>query len=184
MTRSPMRDLLVGLFVLAGLGAIAYLSFSVGGLSYGGPGGLTLYALFDQTGGLKPRAPVVLSGVKVGQVKGITLDKSFRARVELDLDKKLQLPTDTMASIVTAGILGDRYVSLQLGGEEQTLKSGDTLSFTESALILENLIGKFMYGRNGGSEAGDQSGGSSASGTTPPPSGGSPTPTAKKGSGA
>jgi phospholipid/cholesterol/gamma-HCH transport system substrate-binding protein len=186
-----MRDLLVGLFVLVGLGAIAYLSFSVGGLSYSGPGGLTIYALFDQTGGLKPRAPVVLSGVKVGQVTAITLDKTFRARVALDLDASLKLPSDTVASIVTAGILGDRYVSLQLGGEEQTLKSGDTLSFTESALILENLIGKFMYGRsngsseNGSGDAGASSGGA-AGGTAPPAASTSPPapPAAKKGPGA
>jgi phospholipid/cholesterol/gamma-HCH transport system substrate-binding protein len=158
-----MRDLLVGLFVLAGLGALAYLSFSVGGLSYGGPGGLTLYAAFDQTGGLKSRAPVVISGVKVGQVKSITLDKSFRARVELDLDSRLKISTDTTASIVTAGILGDRYVSLQLGGEEQILKPGESLTFTESAMILESLIGKFMYGRTGGGAgSGTDNGGGSA----------------------
>ena len=149
MTRSPLRDLLVGVFVLIGLGAIAYLSFSVGGLSYAGPGGLTLYASFDQTGGLKPRAPVVISGVKVGQVKAITLGKDFRARAELDLDSSLQLPTDSSASIVTAGILGDRYLSLQIGGDDHILKSGDTITFTESAVILESLIGKFMYGRTG-----------------------------------
>jgi phospholipid/cholesterol/gamma-HCH transport system substrate-binding protein len=159
-----MRDLLVGLFVLAGLGALAYLSFSVGGLSYGGPGGLTLYAAFDQTGGLKSRAPVVISGVKVGQVKSITLDKSFRARVEMDLDSRLKISTDTTASIVTAGILGDRYVSLQLGGEEQILKPGESLTFTESAVILESLIGKFIYGRNGGS--GGAGGGESGSGNS------------------
>jgi phospholipid/cholesterol/gamma-HCH transport system substrate-binding protein len=163
MTRSPMRDLLVGFFVLAGLGAVAYLSFSVGGLSYSGPGGLTLYAAFDQTGGLKSRAPVVISGVKVGQVKSITLDKSFRARVEMDLDSRLQIPTDTTASIVTAGILGDRYVSLQLGGEEQILKPGEALTFTESAVILESLIGKFLYGRGGG--GGEGSGSGTAGGT-------------------
>ena len=150
MTRSPLRDLLVGLFVLAGLGAIAYLSFSVGGLSYAGPGGLKLYAAFDQTGGLKPRAPAVISGVKVGQVKSIGLDKDYRALVELDLDASLKLPTDTSASIVTAGILGDRYISLQLGGDDKILQNGDRLNFTESALILESLIGKFIYGRTGG----------------------------------
>lgn len=145
MSRSPLRDLLVGLFVLAGLGAIAYLSISVGGLSYGGPGGLTIYAVFDQTGGLKPRAPVVISGVKVGQVASITLDENFRARAALDLDKSLRLPTDTSASIVTSGILGDRYVSLQLGGDEQVLQNGDEIAFTESAVILERLIGKLIH---------------------------------------
>jgi phospholipid/cholesterol/gamma-HCH transport system substrate-binding protein len=99
MTRSPVRDFVVGLFVLAGLGAIAYLSINVGGLSYNGPGGLTLYASFDQTGGLKPRAPVVISGVKVGQIARIELGKDYRARATLDLDPALALPTDTTASI-------------------------------------------------------------------------------------
>jgi len=149
MTRSPMRDLLVGLFVLIGLGAVAYLSFSVGGLSYTGPGGLTLFADFDQTGGLKPRAPVVISGVKVGQVTAITLGENFRAHVELDLDNRLKLPTDTSASIVTAGLLGDRYVSLQLGGDDRILQTGETITFTESAVILESLLGKFIYGHTG-----------------------------------
>ena len=145
MTRSPLRDFLVGCFVLAGLGALAYLSVSVGGLSYAGPGGLTLYASFDETGGLKPHAPVVIAGVKVGQVVSVTLDQNGRARVKLDLDKNLKVPTDTTASIVTAGILGDRFISLQLGGEEQTLKSGDEISFTESAVLLERLIGKLIH---------------------------------------
>jgi phospholipid/cholesterol/gamma-HCH transport system substrate-binding protein len=154
-----LRDFLVGLFVLGGLGAIAYLSFSVGGLSYSGPGGLTIYAAFDQTGGLKARAPVVISGVKVGQVISIALDSSFRARVAMDLDRRLKLPTDTTASIVTAGILGDRYVSLQLGGDAKLLATGDSISFTESAIILESLIGKFMYGRTGGGAGGDSGAG-------------------------
>jgi phospholipid/cholesterol/gamma-HCH transport system substrate-binding protein len=146
MSRSPVRDFLVGLFVLAGLGAIAYLSVNVGGLSYAGPGGLTLYASFDQTGGLKARAPVVISGVKVGQVQAIGLAQDFRARVTLDVDRSLQLPTDTTASIQTAGLLGDRYVTLQVGGEEQLLKNGDEIAFTESAVILERLIGKLVHG--------------------------------------
>jgi phospholipid/cholesterol/gamma-HCH transport system substrate-binding protein len=145
MSRSPWRDLLVGCFVLAGLAAVAYLSISVGGLSYGGPGGLTLYARFDQTGGLKPRAPVVIAGVKVGQVKSITLDENARALVDLDLDKGLKIPSDTSASIVTSGILGDRYISLQLGGETETLGPGDEIGFTESAVILERLIGKLIH---------------------------------------
>ena len=145
MTRAPMRDFLVGVFVLLGLGAIAYLSTNVAGLSYGGPGGLTLYAAFDQTGGLKPRAPVVIAGVKVGQVSSIALDRNARARVALDLDKSLKIPTDTTASIVTSGLLGDRYVSLQLGGDEQSLEAGDEITFTESAVILERMIGKLIH---------------------------------------
>ena len=144
-----MRDFLVGLFVLAGLGAIAYLSVNVGGLSYAGPGGLTLYASFDQTGGLKARAPVVISGVKVGQVESIGLGSDYRARATLNVDRALKLSTDTTASIQTAGLLGDRYIALQPGGEEQLLKNGDEITFTESAVILERLIGKLVHGAPG-----------------------------------
>ena len=145
MNRSPVRDFVVGLFVLAGLGAMAYLSINVGGLSYNGPGGLTLYASFDQTGGLKPRAPVVISGVKVGQISAIDLGADYRARATLELDGTLQLPTDTTASIQTAGLLGDRYVALQVGGDDKMLASGDEITFTESAVILERLIGKLVH---------------------------------------
>jgi phospholipid/cholesterol/gamma-HCH transport system substrate-binding protein len=146
MTRSPTRDLVVGLFLLAGMAAVAYLSMSVGGISFSRNGGLIVYAAFDQTGGLKPRAPIVISGVKVGQVDAITLNDDYRARVELNLDPQVKLPTDTSASIVTAGILGDRYIELQLGGDEEILKPGDEITFTESAVILERLIGKLVHG--------------------------------------
>jgi phospholipid/cholesterol/gamma-HCH transport system substrate-binding protein len=145
MSRSPTRDFIVGLFVLGGLLAIGYLSLSIGGLSYNGPGGLTLFAKFDETGGLKTRAPVVISGVKVGQVRGIKLTDDFRARVEIEVDKRLALPLDTSASIVTAGLLGDRYITLEVGGDEKLLAPGDEIGFTESAVILERLIGKFIH---------------------------------------
>jgi phospholipid/cholesterol/gamma-HCH transport system substrate-binding protein len=150
MTRSPTRDLLVGLFVLVGLLAIAYLSVGVASESYSGPGGLKVFAKFDQTGGLKPRAAVVISGVKVGRVAGITLADDYRARIDMDLDARLKLPVDSSVSIVTAGLLGDRYLSLQLGGEIDTLKTGDEITFTESAVILERLIGKFLYNSGDG----------------------------------
>src|SRR5881397_1231913 len=142
MSRAPVRDLLVGLFVLAGLGAVAYLSLSVGGVSLRKAGGLSVFADFDEIGGLKPRAQVVISGVKVGQVASITLADSYRARVRLDLEDRLKLPIDTSASIMTSGLLGDRYISLQLGGETELLKAGDQITITESAILLERLIGK------------------------------------------
>ena len=146
MDRSPVRDLIVGLFVLAGLGALAYLSIRIGGYTWHGQGGLKLYAGFDETGDLSVRAPVVIAGVRVGEVTGISLDKNFRARVDLDLDPKLELSSDTTASIMTAGVLGNRYIELQPGGDEKILKSGDRISFTESAVILERLIGQLVYG--------------------------------------
>jgi len=150
MSRAPVRDLVVGLFVLAGFGAVAYLSLSVGGVSLGRTGGLMLFADFDEIGGLKPRAQVVISGVKVGQVASIGLDDSYRARVRLDLERGLKLPVDTSASIMTSGLLGDRYVSLQLGGDQELLKSGDQITMTESAVVLERLIGKLVYGGDHG----------------------------------
>lgn len=150
MDRAPTRDLLVGLFVLAGLGAIAYLSLGVGGLSYGGPKRIPLYADFDEIGGLKPRAQVVIAGVKIGQVTAITLGENYRAHVRVDVDATLKLPVDTSASIMTAGLLGDRYVSLQLGGDDKLLQSGEQITMTESAVVLERVIGKLIYSSDRG----------------------------------
>jgi phospholipid/cholesterol/gamma-HCH transport system substrate-binding protein len=158
VSRSPGRDLLVGLFVVAGLAAIAYLSLRVGGVTWTGSDPLVVYADFDELGGLKPRAAVVISGVKIGQVTDIALDTNYRARATLALEPTLKLPSDTSASIVTAGLLGDRYVSLQLGGDDTMLKSGDALAFTESAVLLERLLGKFIHNTDVGK--GDGGGGS------------------------
>jgi phospholipid/cholesterol/gamma-HCH transport system substrate-binding protein len=145
MQRSSLRDTVVGLFVLSGLAALAFLSVSVGGLGSRGPGGFQLFAHFDEIGGLKRRAQVAIAGVKVGEVRRITLGEDYRATVELDLDPAMELPLDTSASIVTSGLLGDQYLVLQLGGEEELLASGDTISFTEPALLLERLIGKLIH---------------------------------------
>jgi phospholipid/cholesterol/gamma-HCH transport system substrate-binding protein len=144
MQPSPIRDLTVGLFVLAGLAALAYLTFQVGGLSYKVPGGFELYASFDDIGGLKVRAPIKLSGVKVGQVDSVALDDLLRARVKLDLDPSLKLPVDTTARILTSGVLGDQFIALEPGAEEDMLRPGDEIEFTESALSMEKLIGKFV----------------------------------------
>ena len=144
MQASPVRDLVVGCFVLAGLAALAYLVFSVGGPSYRVPGGLVLYASFDDVGGLKERAPVSISGVKVGQVAGIGLDDMMRARVELDLRAGLTLPIDSAARIRTSGVLGDQFIALEPGGEEDILRSGEQIEYTESAISIEGLIGKFV----------------------------------------
>jgi len=144
MQPSPTRDLTVGLFVLAGLAALAYLSLQVGGMEYTGPGGLEIYATFEEVGGLRPRAPIAIAGVKVGQVSEIRLDGELRARVTLDLDPSLQLPVDSSARIVTSGLLGDQFITLEPGAEEDMLVSGGEIDFTESAISLESLIGKFV----------------------------------------
>ena len=101
-----------------------------------------------------PLQPVEIAGVRVGQVSRIGLDDTFRARVDLDLDSKLKLPVDSSAAIVTAGILGDRYIQLTPGAEDETLKPGEQIAYTESALVLERLIGKFLV--NIGDKSGDK----------------------------
>ena len=150
MNASPVRDLLVGLFVVLGLSAFAYLSISIGGATYRGPGGLELVATFDQIGGLKPRAPIVVGGVKIGQVRAIELDEDLRARVLLDVDERIELPSDTSASILTSGVLGDQYIELEPGGEDELLGPGDEIEFTQGAVILERLIGRVVHNLGGG----------------------------------
>jgi phospholipid/cholesterol/gamma-HCH transport system substrate-binding protein len=144
MQPSPTRDLVVGCFVAIGLAALAYLSLQVGGLAYAGPGGFQLLATFDEVGGLRTRAPVAIAGVTVGRVEKIELDDILRARVTLDLDPQLELPVDTRAAVRTSGVLGDQFIALEPGGEEDLLTSGDEIVFTDPALSLEKLIGKFV----------------------------------------
>jgi len=162
VSRSPIRDLLVGVFVLSGLAALAYLSIQLGGAAYSGPGGLTLYASFDEIGGLAPRSPVVIGGVKVGQVKNIGLapDGSFRARVTMDVDRGLRLPDDTQAAILTQGVLGNQYVGLSPGGSDTPLRDGGEITYTQSAVVIERLIGKLLQNIGGGDKASKKGDGS------------------------
>jgi phospholipid/cholesterol/gamma-HCH transport system substrate-binding protein len=152
MERSGTRDVAVGLFLLAGILAAGFLSLRVGGFTLTKPDMITVYAAFDEIGGLKTRAPVVIAGFKVGEVRSIDLDQNSRARVTMELDAGQKYPVDTSASIVTSGVLGDRYISLQLGGEEDVLKHGDTIQYTESAVLLERLLGKFIHNADVGGD--------------------------------
>ena len=141
------RDFGVGAFLLVGIAAVAFLSISVGGATYRGPGGLDIAVTFDQIGGLKTRAPVVISGVKVGQVASIALDGDLRARVVLDVDRDLKLPTDTSATILTAGLLGDQYIGVEPGASEKMWAAGDEIKQTQSAVVLESLISQFLFSK-------------------------------------
>jgi phospholipid/cholesterol/gamma-HCH transport system substrate-binding protein len=146
MQSTSNRDLGVGLFVLLGLAVIAYLSLQVGGLSLRDSGGLVLYATFDDIGGLSPRSSVRIGGVRVGRVESIDLDEDLRARVELNLMQDLELPVDSAAAIRTSGLLGDQFVALEPGAEDDFLVSGEDFSFTESAMNLDKLIGTVVHG--------------------------------------
>lgn len=136
----------MGVFVLIGLVALGYLSLQVGGLSWNAPGGLTVYARFDEIGGLKPRAPVVIAGVKVGQVAGVRLDEQLRARVTLDVDPSIEIPADSSAAIRTAGVLGDQYVAIEPGADTRRLGAEEEILYTQSAISLERVIGRFVTG--------------------------------------
>jgi phospholipid/cholesterol/gamma-HCH transport system substrate-binding protein len=142
-------DLWVGIFVVAGVAALFMLALKVGNASNVSVSeGYRVIAEFDNIGGLKVRAPVKSAGVVVGRVEGISLDtRTFRANVTLRIDKHYPFPKDSSASILTAGLLGEQYVGMDGGGEEQNLKDGDRLKVTQSAIVLEKVIGQFLYGK-------------------------------------
>ncbi|MPQ68679.1 MULTISPECIES: outer membrane lipid asymmetry maintenance protein MlaD [Pseudomonas] len=137
----------VGLFLLAGILALLLLALRVSGLS---PTTNTetykLYAYFDNIAGLTVRAKVTMAGVTIGKVTAIDLDHdSFTGRVTMQVEKRVNnLPTDSTASILTAGLLGEKYIGLSVGGESAVLKDGGTIHDTQSSLVLEDLIGKFL----------------------------------------
>ena len=144
-----MLDLWVGLFVCAGIGALLVLALKVGNMSgFSVADTYKVYAEFDNVGGLKPRAPVKSAGVVVGRVSEVSFDnESFRARVTLHVDKRYKFPKDSSASILTSGLLGEQYIGMDGGGDEQMLKEGDRLLITQSAVVLEKIIGQFLYGK-------------------------------------
>ncbi len=144
-------DLWVGIFVMAGLGALVILALKVGNLgSFSAPETYTVYAEFENVGGLKARSPVRSAGVVVGRVNGIEFDtQTYKARVRLDLEMRYPFSKDTSASILTAGLLGEQYVGLETGAETEMLKNQDKIMLTQSAVVLEKLIGQFIYGKAG-----------------------------------
>lgn len=145
-------DLWVGIFVVAGITAILFLALRVGNMgSFDGASTYTVKASFDNIGGLKARAPIKSAGVVVGRVSEIGFDSvMYEATVSMKLDTRYKFPTDTGASIMTSGLLGEQYIALEAGGEEKMLVEGDTLKITQGAVVLENLIGQFLYNKSEG----------------------------------
>jgi phospholipid/cholesterol/gamma-HCH transport system substrate-binding protein len=142
-------DLWVGVFVTAGVIALFTLALKVGNATtVTASHGYTVYGEFENIGGLKVRAPVKSSGVGVGHVEGITLDqKKYVAKVTLRLDNRYQFPKDSTAAILTSGLLGEQYIGLEAGGDTANLALGDRIKLTQSAVVLEKLIGQFLYGK-------------------------------------
>ncbi|EKS72366.1 MULTISPECIES: outer membrane lipid asymmetry maintenance protein MlaD [Caballeronia] len=153
-------DFWVGLFVVLGFVALLFLALKAGNMS-----SLSFqqtYAVklkFDNIGGLKARAPVKSAGVTVGRVGSIGFDaNTYQAVVTIDIDKQYQFPKDSSAKILTSGLLGEQYIGLEPGGDDQMLKNGDTITMTQSAVVLENLIGQFLYNKAADSGASKSSG--------------------------
>jgi len=149
MMKRQTLDLWVGLFVLMGLAALVFLALKVANLSSFGTGDTySVRANFDNIGGLKVRAPVKSSGVVVGRVTSIGFDnQTFEARVDMAIGSQYRFPKDTSAKILTSGLLGDQYIGLAAGGDIKELANGETIKITQSAVVLENLIGQFLYSK-------------------------------------
>ncbi|RYG39159.1 MAG: outer membrane lipid asymmetry maintenance protein MlaD [Burkholderiales bacterium] len=161
----PSRhDAWVGLFVLLGGAALLFLALKAGNLlSLNFDATYQVSARFDNIGGLKPNGAVKSAGVVVGRVESISFDdKTFQAKVVINLDKNTAFPKDSSAKILTSGLLGEQYIGLEPGAEEKNLVSGDLIKQTQSAVVLENLIGQFIN-----SKAADMGSAGPASGSKP-----------------
>lgn len=150
MTRDK-TDFWVGLFVLLGAISLVFLALRAGNMSsFSFAPTYQVQAYFDNLGGLKVRAPVKSSGVVVGRVSGISFDNErYQAVVTLDIESRYQFPTDSSVSILTSGLLGEQYIGMTPGGEDKMLAQGNTVQYTQSAVVLEELISKFLYSSAG-----------------------------------
>lgn len=153
-------ETMVGLFVLLGLAGALFLALKAANLaSFGERKGYTVSAKFDNIGGLKPRAPVRSAGVTIGRVKRIALDpKTYQGLVTMEIDEDVRFPKDSSAKILTSGLLGDQYIGLEPGADEKDLVAGDVIRQTQSAVVLEQLIGQMIFNKaaeaSDGAEAG------------------------------
>lgn len=150
MVNRRVLEIWVGLFAIAGLAALFVLAMQVSNLSTVGVGSGDSYYLtagFENIGGLKTRSPVTVSGVRVGRVDSIDYDSgNYEAVVTMRIDKAYdKFPEDTSASIFTAGLLGEQYVALEPGGAMENLADGDRIQLTQSALVMEQIVGQFLY---------------------------------------
>lgn len=150
MQHSKTQDTLVGFFVASGVAALFYMALQVSNLgSYTGDDSYTVIAHFQNSGGLKVKSPVSVAGVRIGRVSAIRLDKeSHESIVEMRIESQYNnLPSDSGVSIYTAGLLGEQYVSLDPGSSDEYLKDKSTIDITSSAIVLEEMIGKFMLNK-------------------------------------
>lgn len=147
MHNSKTQDTLVGLFVAAGIAALFFMAMQISNLSsFDNNDAYTITARFENTGGLKAKSPVTVAGVRIGRVANISLDKdSFESVVEMHIKSRIKLPDDTSASIFTAGLLGEQYISLDPGGSEELIAPDGEIDITQPAIVLEQLIGQLLF---------------------------------------
>jgi phospholipid/cholesterol/gamma-HCH transport system substrate-binding protein len=137
----------VGFFLLIGIFSLAYISVRLGKLEVLGSQGYTVYAEFEQAGGIKPGANVQIAGVTVGRVTGIRLDKNYEALVSFQIDSGVRLQEDAIASIKTSGLIGEKFVQITPGASEKYISAGGKIRDTESAIDIESLISKYVFGK-------------------------------------
>lgn len=186
MPRRSLAEVLTGAVVL--VVAAGFLAYAIAHSGRGTAPGYTLYARFDHIDGLAVGADVRLAGVKVGSVRGATIDpKTYLVTVSFTVRSGIELPKDTSASITSEGLLGGNYLSLSPGGDEAMLRPGQTITITQSAVNLEELLGKFIFSASnlasatkGGAQGGQPAGGRATPAPSPPPRPGSSPPSAGK----
>lgn len=150
MAQSKSLEVIVGAFMLAGIVALFFLAMQVSNLSSApGGSGYEISARFDNIGSLKVRSPITMAGVVVGRVSGIHFDpKTYEAVVSMRIESEYNtIPEDSFAKVFTAGLLGEQYIGLDPGGSETYLKDGDQISLTQSSLVLEEIIGQFLFSK-------------------------------------
>jgi len=140
-------ELIVGLFLLVGIIALSFISVKLGRMEWVGGGGYQVIAIFPSAGGLKVGAVVEIAGVEIGRIKSLSLNDDYQARVVFDINSRIRLQDDSMASIKTKGLLGEKYVDISPGGADEMIKEGGVIYDTEPPIDLEALIAKFIFGK-------------------------------------
>jgi phospholipid/cholesterol/gamma-HCH transport system substrate-binding protein len=140
-------ELIVGLFLLVGIIALAFISVKLGKMEWVGGGGYEVAAIFSSAGGLKVGAVVEVAGIEIGRIKSLSLNDDYQARVVMDINSKVKLQDDAMASIRTKGLLGEKFVDITPGGADDLIEEGDVMYDTEPPIDLESLISKFIFGK-------------------------------------
>jgi phospholipid/cholesterol/gamma-HCH transport system substrate-binding protein len=140
-------ELAVGFFVLIGILCFGYLSIKLGRLEFFGEGRYIVHAKFAKAGGIKPGAVVEIAGVEVGKVKSVMLDKDYQATISLLINKDVKIQEDAIASVKTKGLIGEKYLQISPGGSDELLSDGGLIKDTESAIDIEELLSKYIFGK-------------------------------------